>query len=42
MYYSVCRMVHIKDPMLLVVKSSHVLAAAGLLSCYLNDPLPYA
>ena len=31
---------HIKEPLLLIGKSSHV-AAAGFLSRYLNGPLPY-
>ena len=41
MYNSVCWMVHIKDPMLLIRKSSHVVAAAGSLFYYLNGPLKY-
>ena len=35
-----CGMVHIKEPLLLIGKNSHV-AAAGFLSRYLNGPLPY-
>ena len=37
--YPVCGMVHIKEPLLLVGKSSHV-AAAGFLSRYLSGYLP--
>ena len=33
-------MVHIKEPLLLIGKSSYVVAA-GFLSRYLNGPLPY-
>ena len=40
MCYPVCGMVHIKEPLLLIGKSSHV-AAAGFLSGYLSGPLPY-
>ena len=40
MYYPVCGMVHIKEPLLLIRKSSHVVAA-GFLSHYLNGSLPY-
>ena len=38
MYYSVCVMVHIKDPLLLIRKSHHVVVEAGFLSRYLNGP----
>ena len=41
MCYPVCGMVHIKEPLLLIGKSSHVVAAAGFLSDYLNGPVPY-
>ena len=41
MCYPVCEMVHIKEPLLLIEKSSHVVAAAGFLSHYLSGPLPY-
>ena len=37
MCYPVCRMVHIKEPLLLIDKSSQV-AAAGFLSHYQNCP----
>ena len=37
MCYPVCGMVHIKEPLLLIDKSSHVVAA-GFLSRYLNGP----
>ena len=40
MYYPVCGMLHIKEPLLLIGKSSHV-AAADFLSHYLSGPLPY-
>ena len=40
MCYPVCGMMHIKEPLLLIEKSSHV-AAACFLSHYLNGPLPY-
>ena len=33
--------VHIKDPLLLIEKSSHVVVVADFLSRYLNGPLPY-
>ena len=36
----VCEMMHIKESLLLIGKSSHV-AAAGFLSRYLSGPLPY-
>ena len=39
MWYPVCGMVHIKEPLLLIEKVAHV-AAAGFLSRYLNGPLP--
>ena len=38
MYYPVCGMMHIKEP--LHIKVSHV-AVAGFLSRYMNGPLPY-
>ena len=42
MYYHVCGMVHIKDPLLLIGnRVDHVVAAVGFLSRYLNEPLPY-
>ena len=37
----VCGVVHIKDPSLPIERVAHVVAAAGFLSRYLNDPLPY-
>ena len=37
MWYPVCGMVHIKEPLLLIGKSSYV-AAAGFLSHYQNGP----
>ena len=40
MYNSVCRMMHIKDPLFLIGKSSPLVATAGFLSSYLNGPLP--
>ena len=40
MYYPVCGMMHIKEPLLLIGKSS-LCAAAGFLSRYLSGPLPY-
>ena len=40
MCYPVCRMMHIKELLLLIGKSSHA-AAAGFLSRYLSGPLPY-
>ena len=39
MCYPVCGMMHIKEPLLLIGKSSYV--AAGFLSRYLSGPLPY-
>ena len=39
MYYPVCGMVHIKEPLLLI-RVAHVVAA-GFLSHYLSGPLPY-
>ena len=39
MCYHVCGMVHIKEPLLLIRKSSP-LASAGFLSHYLSGPLP--
>ena len=41
MCYSVCGMVHIKEPLLLIGKSSPW-GEAGFISCYLSGPLPYA
>ena len=38
--YPVCGMVHIKEHLLLIGKSSHG-AAAGFFSRYLNGPTPY-
>ena len=38
--YPVCGMMHIKEPLLLIGKSSQV-AAVGFLSRYLIGPLPY-
>ena len=40
MCYPVCGMVHIKEHLLLIRKSSPCVAA-GFLSRYLNGPLPY-
>ena len=40
MCYSVCRMMHIKEPLLLIGKVAPV-AAAGFLSRYLSGRLPY-
>ena len=40
MSYPVCWMMHIKEPLLLIGKISHV-TAAGFLSRYLSGPLPY-
>ena len=40
MYYPVCGMMHIKEPLLLIEKSSPC-GAAGFLSRYLSGPLPY-
>ena len=40
MCYPVYGMVHIKEPLLLIGKSSYVVAAS-FLSRYLNGPLPY-
>ena len=39
MCYPVCGMMHIKEPLLLIGKSS--LCGAGFLSCYWSGPLPY-
>ena len=39
-YCPVCGMLHIKEPLLLMERVAYV-AAAGFLSRYLNDPLPY-
>ena len=41
MCYPVCWMVLIKDPLLLIEKSSYIVAAAGFLSRYLSGSLPY-
>ena len=38
--YPVCGMMHIKEPLLLIRKSSLIVVAAGFLSCYLNGSLP--
>ena len=38
--YSVCGMMHIKEPLLLIDKSS-LCGGAGFLFHYLNGPLPY-
>ena len=38
--YPVCWMVHIKEPLLLIGKSSSCHGGAGFLSGYLNGPLP--
>ena len=38
MCYPVCGMVHIKEPLLLIGKSSSYVAAAGFLSHYQNGP----
>ena len=38
-YYPVCGMVHIKEPLLLIGNVAYV-AAAGFLSRYLSGPLP--
>ena len=40
MYYPVCGMMHIKEPLLLIEKVA-IVAAAGFLSRYLNGPLPH-
>ena len=40
MCYPVCGMVHIKEPLLLIGKSS-LCGVAGFLSHYQNGPLPY-
>ena len=40
MSYPVYGMVHIKEPLLLIGRSSHV-TAAGFLSHYQSGPLPY-
>ena len=39
MCYPVCGMMHIKEPLLLIGKSS--LCGGSGLSCYLSDPLSY-
>ena len=39
--YPVYWMAHIKEPLLLIQKSSPKVAAVGFLSHYLNGPLPY-
>ena len=41
MCYPVCGMVHIKEPLLLIGKSSPFSADSSFLSRYLNGPLPY-
>ena len=38
MYYRVCRMMHIKDPLLLIVKIAQIMAA-GFFSCYFGGLL---
>ena len=38
MCYPVCGVVYIKDHLLLIGKSDHVVVVAGFLSCYLNNP----
>ena len=40
MYYPVCGMMHINEPLLLMERAAYV-AAAGFLSRYLSGPLPY-
>ena len=40
MYYPVCGIVHIKEPLLYSERVARV-AAAGFLSHYLSGPLPY-
>ena len=43
MCYPVCRMMHVKQPLLLIDKSSLCdVVAAGFLSHYQSGPLPYA
>ena len=39
--YPVCGMVHIKDPLLLIGKSSPCNGGSGIHTHYLSDPLPY-
>ena len=41
MCYPVCRVVHIKGSLLLIGRAAPVVVAAGFLSCYLNESLPY-
>ena len=41
MCYPVCGMVHIKEPLLLIEKSSPCGGSRFPLSLYLNGPLPY-
>ena len=41
MCYPFCGMMHIKEPLLLIGKSSLCGTAAGFLSQYLSGPLPY-
>ena len=41
MCYPVCGMVHIKEPLLLIGKSSPCSGSSGVFSRYLNGPLPY-
>ena len=41
MWYLVCGMVHINNPLLLTGSSSKLVAAAGFLTRYLSGPLPY-
>ena len=41
MYYPVCGMMHMKEPLLCKLETVAHLAAAGFLSRYLDGPLPY-
>ena len=41
MCYPVCGIVHMKDSLLLIERIAYVVAAAGFLSDYLSDILPY-
>ena len=41
MCYPVFGIVHIQEPLLLIRKSSHVVAIVGFFSHYLSGPLPY-
>ena len=40
MYYPVCGMMHIEEPLLLIEKSS-LCGGSGFISYYLSGPLPY-